>query len=368
MEDDGLRHAALFATHRERGAKLAPFGGWEVPMRYEGTLAEHRAVRGDVGVFDVSHLGRVRVAGPEAEDLVAATFTNDPRRLEPGRAQYTLCCDEDGGIVDDLIAYRVAGEEFLVVPNAANTAAVTAALQNQAGQVGGRVEVEDVTDDLSMLAVQGPRSLEVLSAVTGSEAGAVGYMGLTEVDLEGRRVLLCHTGYTGEVGGELVVPAGLAPGLFARIVDEHGVTPCGLAARDTLRLEAGYPLHGNDISPDTDPFEARLSFAVKLERGHFRGREALVKRREQGPTRRLLGLRVVDRGIPRPGMQVLRDGTPVGSVTSGTFSPTLRCGIGLAYLDAWVEPGQEVSVDVRGREVAFAVVVPPFLDLDPRGR
>ncbi|MGH3441898.1 MAG: glycine cleavage system aminomethyltransferase GcvT [Nitriliruptorales bacterium] len=363
-EFEGLTKTSLYSVHQERGAKLAPFAGWVVPLEYEGTLAEHRAVREDVGVFDVSHLGTVFVRGGGALDAVAACFTNDPRDLDDGQAHYTLCCDEDGGIVDDLIAYRLAGDRFLVIPNAANTAAVVDVLRDAAADRGA--EVEDASTGYAILAVQGPRSIELAHRLF-PDAGRLGFQEFAELSLGPSDTgWYCRTGYTGEVGVELVLPWLDAPGYFRELV-ELGATPCGLGARDTLRLEMGYPLHGNDLSPDIDPFEARLGWAVDLDRDAFRGRDALRERKEKGPSRRLWGLRATDRGIPRPGMTVSSGGSTVGTVTSGTFSPTLRTGIGMAYLDDPVGPGAEVTVDVREREHRFAVVKPPFVDADPHG-
>lgn len=362
MEVDDLRRTALFDAHERLGARMAPFGGWSMPLQYEGTLAEHEAVRTGVGVFDVSHLGRVRVTGPGALATVLATFTNDAGALGDGQAQYTLCCQHDGGILDDLLLYRLEAEHFLAVPNASNTAAVVAAMREAADGGGAQDHIEDVTAQTCMLAVQGPRSLQVVEAVTGVDAAGVDYLHTVAAG----DVLVCRTGYTGEVGAELIADAEQGPKLFDAVLDA-GAAPCGLGARDTLRLEMGYPLHGNDISPDTHPFEAGLSFGVRLDRPPFRGQEALRAARRQEGGRRLRGLLAADRGIPRPGMRVHVAGADVGEVTSGTFSPTLRRGIGLAYLDAGVTDGASVHVDVRGRDCAFDVVRPPFVDRDPRG-
>lgn len=361
---DQLRQTALTARHRAEGAKLAPFAGWEMPLEFEGTLAEHRAVRSGLGVFDVSHLGTVTVTGAGAEAVVAATFTNDPDRLEDGRSQYTLCCDEQGGIVDDLILYRLGPGRFVVVPNAANNAAVVGRLR--AAAEGTEAQVTDVGPERAILAVQGPRSLEVVAAVIGRDPGEVPYLGIEEVESRGAELLLCRTGYTGEVGAELVVPNDVAAELWDALRDA-GASSCGLGARDTLRLEMGYPLHGNDLSVDTDPYEARLGWAVKLDRGPFTGRDALVAARERSPRRRLWGLLGASRRPPRQHMEVHCDGQPVGQVTSGSFSPTLEVGIGLAYLDDPVAPDDEVAVDVRGTSVPFRVVRPPFVDRDPSG-
>lgn len=365
-EFEGLTKTSLFTVHEQLGARLVDFAGWAMPLEYEGTISEHEAVREDVGVFDVSHLGRVWVVGGGAEATIAATFTNDPARLDDGGSQYTLCCAEDGGILDDLIVYRVAEDRFLTIPNAANLRVVRSALEEAGDEHGA--ELDDATARTSMLAVQGPRSLEVLSDVYPTAASEVPYRGIGQVDAgPSADGWFCRTGYTGEVGAEIILPGLDAPGVLRELVEQYDVTPVGLGARDTLRLEMGYPLHGQDLTPDTDPFEAQLSWAVRLERDDFRGRDALVAKADSGAERRLWGLRAVDRGIPRAGMSVFADGREVGQVTSGTYSPTLRTGIGLAYLEADLGPEDEVVVDIRGNEIAFTVVRPPFVDADPRG-
>jgi aminomethyltransferase len=368
-EHEGLVKTPLYATNQQLGARIVPFAGWAMPIEFSGTLSEHRAVRGGVGVFDVSHLGSVWITGDGAEAAIAATFTNDPTRLDDGASQYTLCCDEHGGIIDDLIVYRLAPDHFLAVPNAANTAAVLDALRGPAGE--HRARLADDSRKLAMLAVQGPRSLDVMEKLFPDVIGDVPYRGIRHLDLgPSDDGWVCRTGYTGEVGVELVLSGLDAPGVMQAVVD-LGATPAGLGARDTLRLEMGYPLHGNDLTTDTDPYEARLGWAVKLDRDgrarRFRGRDALAAKQQAGPSRRLWGLRVRERGIPRRGMTVRRGGQQVGSVTSGGFSPTLETGIGLAYLDDPIGPGDEVTVDVRGRDTGFAVVRPPFVDRDPRG-
>ena len=363
-DTDDLIRTALTARHRELGAKLVDFAGWEMPLEYAGVLAEHQAVRDGVGVFDVSHLGTVWVSGAGAEEAIAAAFTNDPRALDNGSSQYTLCCDDNGGIVDDLIVYRISANRWMAVPNAANTAAVVAVLRRSAETHGATVE--DASRDHAILAVQGPDALATVREALGVDVSTVAYLGVEEVELHGASALLCRTGYTGEPGCELVVPNDAAVGVFDDLLDA-GATPVGLGARDTLRLEMGYPLHGNDIDPSTTPYEARLGWAVKLDRGQFRGQGALRAAAESGPARRLLGLRGDTRRPPRAGMTVRRGGEDVGVVTSGSFSPLLGVGIGLAYVADPIGPGDEVVVDVRGTEVAFAVVRPPFVDRDPRG-
>jgi aminomethyltransferase len=368
--DDGLRRTALTGHHEGAGAKLAGFAGWAMPIQFGGTIAEHEAVRASVGIFDVSHLGTVWVDGQEARATIAAALTNDPTGLEVGGSQYTLCCDERGGIVDDLIVYRIASERWLAVPNAANTAAVVEALSDAAD---GRVDVaiRDESAEWSVLAVQGPASLDLVDGVLtqvgdAPPAAEVPYLGATEVGTQHGPLLLCRTGYTGEVGAELVVPNALAAQVWEAAL-AAGAVPCGLGARDTLRLEMGYPLHGNDLSADVSPYEARLGWAVKLDRDDFRGRDALAKAKKAGAARRLFGVRVDGRRPLRPGMRVREGAMPVGVVTSGSFSPTLGCGIGLAFLDEPLGPGDQVTVDMRGTDVEVEVVKPPFVDRNPKG-
>ncbi len=369
--DDDLRTTALTAHHVARGARLAPFAGWSMPLRFQGTLAEHAAVRHDVGAFDVSHLGTVWVEGTRAAEVVAATFTNDPARLEDGTSQYTLCCDEQGGIVDDLIVYRLSGRCFVAVPNAANTAAVTAALQAEATDRG--VTVLDASTEWAVVAVQGPRALTVTDQVLAglgaadSPASSTPAFGVRSVALADGELLLCRTGYTGERGVELLVPGPLALEVWEAL-SSAGVTACGLAARDTLRLEMGYPLHGNELSVARHPYQARLGWAVRLDRDDFRGRQALAAARAAGPSERLWGLVADGRRPARAGLEVLRAGTDevVGTTTSGTLSPTLGVPIALAYLPAELGPGDRVELDVRGRRTDAEVVRPPFVDRDPK--
>ena len=321
-----------------------------------------------VGIFDVSHLGKATVEGPGAAAFVNATLSNDLDRIGPGQAQYTLCCDAaTGGIVDDLIAYVDDDEHVLLVPNAANTAEVVRRLREAAPE---GVKVVDHHDDYAVLAVQGTRSDEVLQKVglpTGHD-----YMSFVEAELHdtGVGVVVCRTGYTGERGYELIAPSTVAPALWDALMragEPYGLVPAGLGARDTLRTEMGYPLHGQDISLDTNPVEAGLSWAVGWKKGAFWGRDAVLAVKEEGPRRRLRGLVAVGRGIPRPGMSVtLTQDVPLADITSGTFSPTLKKGIGLALIPVMVAEDAEVGVDVRGRREVFQLVKPPFVDTSVR--
>jgi aminomethyltransferase len=359
-----LHRSPLHDRHVALGARLADFGGWEMPIQYAGVVPEHTAVREAVGVFDVSHLGKgvVRGAagGTSALDFVNDRLTNDLRRIGPGQAQYTLCCDDaSGGVVDDLIAYVRSEEEVFLVPNAANSSQVVGRL---AADAPAGISVGDLHHSLAVLAVQGPRSPELVESL-GLPA-AHGYMAFEAARWEGRTVVVCRTGYTGERGYELLPAAEDAGDLWDALLDaggELGAVPCGLGARDTLRTEMGYPLHGQDLSLDITPVQARATWAVGWKKPRFWGREALLAERERGADRYLRGLESLDRGIPRPHMTVSRDGARVGEVTSGTFSPTRRVGIGLALLAPEVEEGAEVEVDVRGRSSRMRVVAPPFV-------
>lgn len=365
-----LRRSPLEPIHRRLGAKLGSFAGWEMPIEYAGTLSEHRAVREAVGVFDLTHLGKVEVHGPGARDALQHALCNDLDKLDaPGAAQYTLCLTDRGTILDDLIVYREA-DGYLLVPNAANWPKVAQAVRASADLVS--VHITEVTPqaDLVVLAVQGPRAPELVEALFPAEVQGLGYMRFAPVAYGGETVRLARTGYTGERGYELLVPAPLAGKLWEELFEHGGplgVVPAGLGARDTLRLEMGYPLHGNDISTETDPFEARLGWAVALGKPDFRGREALLELKAAGPRRLLVGLEPSDRLIPRHGMAVLAGERPVGEVTSGTFSPTLRHGIALAYVERELaEPGTELEIDVRGRRGGVRVTRPPFVQASPK--
>jgi aminomethyltransferase len=364
------RTSPLHDRHVAAGAKLADFGGWSMPIEYAGggVLAEHEAVRTGVGLFDVSHLGTATVRGPGAAAFVDSCLTNDLSRIGPGQAQYTMCCLPDGdpragGVVDDLIVYLHGPDDVLLVPNAANAAEVVARL---AGAAPAGVTVTDRHTEVAVLAVQGPRSPQLLAFL--GLPGELPYMSfVTGVGGGSAEVTVCRTGYTGEHGYELLVAADRAGELWDVLVEtgqDEGLRLCGLGARDTLRTEMGYPLHGHELSPEITPVQARAGWAVGWRKPAFWGREALLAEREAGPARLLWGLRAPGRGIPRPGMAVLDlDGARVGEVTSGTFSPSLRTGIALALLDtaSGVAEGSELAVDVRGRPQTVQVVRPPFV-------
>lgn len=350
----------LYDRHVALGARFVDFAGWEMPIEYAGTVAEHTAVREAVGVFDVSHLGKLGVRGPGAASFVNACLTNDLARIAPGQAQYTLCCDERGGVVDDMIAYLHGDEEVFLVPNAANTAEVARRL---AAAAPAGVVVENLHEAYAVLAVQGPRSADLIRRL-GLPADH-DYMSFTRSTVDGRGLVVCRTGYTGEHGYELLPPWDGAAALWDALVRagaEFGLRPCGLGARDTLRTEMGYPLHGHELSASITPLQARSGWAIGWKKPAFWGRERLLAEREAGPRRLLWALSATGRGIPRPGMSVLAAGRRIGEVTSGTFSPTLRRGIALALLDAGVAEGADVDIDVRGRPLAARVVKPPLVE------
>jgi glycine cleavage system T protein (aminomethyltransferase) len=357
----GIRRTPLEDEHVALGAKLGPFAGWQMPIEYPaGTLAEHRAVREAVGLFDLTHLGKIFVEGPGGLSMLQRTFSNDVAALAAGQAQYNLCLNDEGGIVDDVIVYRLGETRFLVVPNAANRERVYAMLEPE-GDVTATIE------EWTLLAPQGPRSRELVSEIF-PEAASLEYMHCAESRYLGTPMVVSRSGYTGELGYELIGTPVVAHELWRELLGK-GMQPAGLGARDTLRLEMGYPLHGQDIATDRTPLEAGLSWACAFDKDPpFRGRDALLRQREEGIPSRLWGLRMRGRLIPRPHFPVLADGAPVGETTSGTFSPTLRAGVALGYLAPRERfaAGDTVEIDVRGRRGEAEVVKPPFVDRSPK--
>ena len=358
-----LKLSPLNDRHVALGAKFAEFGGWSMPLEYAGAgvIAEHTAVRNAVGIFDVSHLGKATVAGPGAAEFVNHCLTGDLSKITPGKAQYTLICTESGGVVDDLIAYLKSDDEVFLIPNAANTRAVVELLAAAAPE---GITINNQHDDFIVLAVQGSTSDEVLQAA-GLPVGH-DYMSFELAELDGVPLTVCRTGYTGERGYELVAPSASAGQVWDKIIsagEPYGIQPAGLGARDTLRTEMGYPLHGQDISTDITPVQARLGWAVGWKKESFFGAEQLKAEKAAGPSRTLRGLKSTGRGIPRPHMQVLdADGAVIGEVTLGTFSPTLKTGIALALVDPKLKIKDVVSIDIRGRASEFVITKPPFVE------
>lgn len=355
-----LRRTVLYEIHRQMGARMTSFAGFEMPVQYRGVIEEHMAVRTAVGVFDVSHMGEIYLRGPGTPAFVDRMFTNRTQAMEPGRAQYNLMLNGDGGILDDLILYRLARDEWLAVVNAATTERDYAWLRDHAP---ASVEVIDRSAETALLAVQGPRAVDVLRALVPIDVGAVRYYRFVETRLDGVPVLCSRTGYTGEDGFEVFCPVEAAPRVWERILEAGrpwGIQPCGLGARDTLRLEAGMLLYGQDMDEQTHPFEVGLGWVVQMDKGDFIGRAALERVLQEGLRRRLVGFEMVDTGIPRTGYRVLdADHRPLGRVTSGTFAPYLRKAIGLALIQASYAEDR-LWVDIRQSPREARIVSLPF--------
>ena len=362
-----MERTVLYRRHVESGARFGPFAGYEMPIQYQGVLAEHRAVRERAGMFDVSHMGEVRVRGPRALSLLQGLTPNDVGALKVGRAQYSALLTERGTFIDDLLVYCLDPEDYLLVVNAASRARDLELLEAAAGAEGAGVRVDDQSDATALIAVQGPRAAEIVSEVVGAEAAELRYYSFLHQD-EAER-LVSRTGYTGEDGFEIYTPNESAEDLWLELLDrgrDRGLAPAGLGARDTLRLEAGMMLCGQDIDDTTTPIEAGLSWIVKWKKGDFTGREALVHQRRTGCRHRLLGFEALGRGIARHGHRLTVSDRPgcAGPVTSGAFAPTLGRAIGIARVDCGEsgvpEPGSAASVEVRGREIPCRIVKLPF--------
>lgn len=349
------RRTPLYEQHLETGAKLMDFAGWEMPVQYEGVREEHMAVRTHAGMFDVSHMGEVEVEGPGALAFLQRVLSNDVAAIGLGGAQYSCLCDEDGGVLDDLFAYRLGGDRYLLVTNSANHASDLAWLGRWSRDF--EVSVRDVAERYAMLAVQGPHARSIVAGALGIELPA--RMRVRAVRIGNRPALVCGTGYTGEDGVELLIDPAVAAAIWAELLDA-GVVPCGLGARDTLRLEACFHLHGNDLSPERNPIEAGLGWCCEEATG-FVGSEAIARARAEGTAEKLAPFKIEGAGIPRQGNPVLGGGAEVGVVTSGSFSPSLEIGIGMAYVRSdLAEPGTEVEIDVRGKHRAARIASKPL--------
>jgi aminomethyltransferase len=357
-----VKNSPLHQKHLDLQAKMADFGGWMMPIEYPGAgvLAEHAAVRERVGLFDVSHLGKASVTGDGALDFLNSMFTNDLNRIVDSKAQYTLLCNPDGGVVDDLIAYRNSDSDFFLIPNAANTASVVEVLTENAPT---HITVKNLHEEYAVLALQGPRAVDVIQSLGINPT--MDYMAFSHVTIAGCDVILCRTGYTGEHGYELVPQwsdASVVWDALVKAMQSFNGLICGLGARDTLRTEMGYPLHGHELSLDISPVQASAGWAIGWKKEDFRGSEVLRSQKEAGRVRTLKALKSNDRGIPRAGMEVKdTKGDVIGLVTSGTFSPTLKVGIGLALIDPQFSEGDTVSIDIRGRESSVTITALPFV-------
>jgi aminomethyltransferase len=356
-----LKRTPLHDEHVALGGKIVPFAGFEMPVQYDGITAEHRRVRESAGLFDVSHMGEFEVRGPEAEALVRRLGVNDVSRLEVGQAQYSALCLDDGGILDDLIVYRFA-DRYMLVVNASNRQKDLAWVMRHAE--GFDAEVVDRSDELALLAIQGPRAREIVRALTDTDLEGIGYYRFAEGEVAGVPAVISRTGYTGEDGFELYVAADDVVPLWRTLLEtgaESGIGPAGLGARDSLRLEMGYALYGNDLDEDHTPLEAGLGWIVKLDDRDFLGAEALRRQKEAGVERKLVGLLLEERGFPRAGYTIVADGSEVGVVTSGIVSPSLGVGIAMGYVRAdLAAPGSEVAVRIRDRDIPARVQRPPF--------
>jgi aminomethyltransferase len=358
-----LKRTPLHALHRELGARMVPFAGYEMPVQYGSIVDEHRTVRAGVGLFDLSHMGEIALTGPEAVAFTRYAVVSDPGALEPGQAQYSMLCTEAGGIIDDLIVYRT-DDGYLVVCNAANHEAVVAHLDRLRGKGDFDVTIDDRSDRTALIAVQGPRAPELLAGLTDVDLEGLAYYHSVPGALAGIECLIARTGYTGEDGFELFCDARRAERVWRAVSDagrELGLKPCGLGSRDTLRLEAGMPLYGNELDLDTNPYEANLGRVVKLEKGEFVGRAALQQVQQAGPRRKLIGLVMRENAVARSGYPVQADGRQVGAVTSGTASPTLGERIAMAYVPAELAGvGNSFEVVVRERPYRAEQVKLPF--------
>ncbi len=359
MMTEELLQTPLHNEHLALGARIVPFAGWDMPVQYAGIIEEHKAVRSAVGIFDVCHMAEFRFFGFDAFDALQAIVTNDLHKIdELGSALYTVMCDEDGGIIDDLIVYHTGDLEYLIIANAANRQTdwdwITAHLPED-------VEAVDESDRTGLIAVQGPQALEVIASLAGEGFEPPARFHIAEARLGDVPVLLARTGYTGEDGVEIVCHADHAVAIWRLLLSFAEVTPCGLGARDTLRLEMGYPLYGSDMDRGVDPISAGLGWVVPKSKSGFIGSDAIARIRETGPARKLVGL-TVSEGVPRHEYPVLHEGTEVGKVASGTYSPTLGHGIATAYVPAELSaPGTELTIAIRRKEVAATVVRPPFV-------
>lgn len=362
-----LLRTPLFSRHQELGAKCADFGGWEMPIEYSGAVVEHTAVRSRVGIFDVSHMGKLRITGPGAISALNSIVVSDLAKIGNGQAQYSMLCNEDGGVIDDFIIYRFTEDNVFIIPNATNASEVCEVLRQS---LSSGITIENLHNEYGIIAVQGP--------LAGNVLGRMGlpfdcdYMNWLQAEVDGETVIVCRTGYTGEIGFELVAPIGVLQQLWDRAIaaaaEVEGI-PAGLGARDILRTEMGYPLHGQDISPRISPLEAKISWAVGWDKPEFAGRTTLQAARAHGAARKRVALKAISRGIPRAHMVVYSDqelSNKIGEITSGTFSPTLKEGIALALVDSEHDKDESMFIDVRGKALECANVSLPFILASPK--
>jgi aminomethyltransferase len=350
-----MKHTPLYQWHVSNGAKTADFGGWDMPIEYTGIVAEHTAVREAVGIFDVSHMGKVRLTGENVDQWLNTVVASNLDAVEFGKAQYSMLLNPTAGVIDDLIVYKLSSDEVWIVPNASNADAVVARLQ---ALLPHGIALTNLHNEYGIIAVQGPKSPEVMRAL--SLPTDIEYMSAVKATFDGVEVLVCRSGYTGETGFEVIAPVAVVESIWLKSL-KAGALPIGLGARDTLRLEMGYPLHGHEITEEISPVEAGLSWAIGWDKPTFEGADALKAIKANGAPRKRAGLKMLERGIPRADMNVVRDGEVIGVSTSGTFSPTLKEGIALALVDPSVKIGDVLQLDVRGRMLNVEVVKLPFV-------
>jgi aminomethyltransferase len=358
---NALKRTPIFNQHKALRAKLVPFAGWEMPVEYKGILAEHEAVRTNMGLFDVSHMGEIEIRGRRALDYCQRIATNDASSLKPGKIQYSCFLNDKGGIIDDCTLYRISEENFIFVVNASRRDRV---MEWFTSHPMDNVEVVDRSDEYALLALQGRNAEKFLSRIIKRDLDTVGYYEFILTEFSGTAAIISRTGYTGEDGFEIYLPTNKGAESWEMLLREgaaDGLQPIGLGARDTLRLEMGYLLYGNDMNEEITPLEAGLSWIVKMEKGNFIGRDALVDQKKRGVEKRLRGFKMKGRAIPRAHYELNSNGKKTGEVTSGTFSPSLKSGIGMGYVASALEIGNEISVVMRGREEAATLVKPPFV-------
>lgn len=357
-----LKRTPLYPLYDKYGARVIDFGGWELPVQFSGIQAEHEAVRTRAGLFDVSHMGEVNVSGKDALAFLQKLTTNDVSKLVPGQAQYSLMCYPDGGVVDDLLVYFIGGDRYMLVINASN---IDKDLEWLHANKQGDVTIEDVSDQTSLLALQGPKAVSILSKLTDAPIGELQpFRFIPDASVAGFGAIVSRTGYTGEDGFELYIGSGNAQALWEKLLEagtDDGIMPIGLGARDTLRFEARLPLYGQELSAAITPIEAGLGFFVKPDKGDFIGRDVLAEQKLIGAPRKLVGIEMIDRGIPRTHYPVFSDDKQIGEVTTGTQSPTYKTNVGLALIDkAYAELGTELFVEIRGKQLRAKVVKTPF--------
>ena len=355
-----MRQTPLYRAHQALNARFVDFGDWQMPVQYSGVIEEHRRVRESVGLFDVSHMGEIEVRGKEAVATVQNLSANDLARLRPGQAQYSLLCTPRGGIIDDVIVHLISEERVMICVNAGNTEKDLAWIEKNKGSC----DIVNRSQELALIAVQGPKASATVSTISDIDFAAIPRFSFVEGNVGGHRVLIAHTGYTGEDGWEIYCDAGDAESLWHKLMEsgeKHSILPAGLGARDTLRLEAALPLYGNEFDEESNPFEARLSWVVRLKKGDFIGRDALIEKKER-IEKRLVGIALTERGIPRKGHRLVAAGDEIGGITSGTMSPSLGKGIGLGYVaKKYSKVGSKVGVEIRNRVIDGVVVKLPFL-------